>query len=176
VHKWRFLVFRAPEGVEQKLGVEEHLAMGRWWGEIGNDWDSHPKMLHKDVRRLSNDPAEGEVGAGADGWHIDGYSSKNPYLLNIMHFWEASEGGETWISPLKELVGGLDAETRALWEDLWFLTGDGKGKEFLHPLICKNSITGDPSMIFHCGAYKCWGLYRTEEKDKDEADRKMIDF
>lgn len=128
------------------------------------------------MRVVSNDSVEGEVGPGSDGWHIDGYMDEYPFLINAMHHMECSEGGATFISPLKELVESLEPEVRAYWEDLYFLTGDSVGNLFFHPLIYPHPITGEPTMVFHLGQYKCWGLYRSEELKKPVDERLMIDI
>ena len=126
------------------------------------------------MRRVSNDPAEGEKGAGADGWHIDGYYLEYPFMSNVMHHVECSEGGETWISPMKELVESLEPEVMALWDKLYFMTGNLKGKEFFHPFICKHPVTGDHSMVFHLGEGKCWGLIELPEILKGKIKRRFI--
>jgi alpha-ketoglutarate-dependent taurine dioxygenase len=131
------------------------------------------------------------VGTGADGWHVDGYFTEKPFLMNVIHFYEASEGGETWISPLKELVESLEPEVREAWEQLYFVCGSHElsGKhvrgftqnvkflfaqyfkpsttqtnKFYQPLICKHPVTGDPTMVFHLGKNKCEGLCDPQQK------------
>ena len=99
-----------------KLDAEQHLKIASWFGEVGADFPPHPKQIHPSILRISNDPKEGNLGTGADGWHVDGYFTEKPFLMNVMHFYEVSEGGETWLSPLKEVVESLEPEVREEWE------------------------------------------------------------
>ena len=55
VTKHRLLVFKNQE----HLTPEQHLAVGRWFGEIESTFYNHPKSPNRDIFRVSNDRNEG---------------------------------------------------------------------------------------------------------------------
>jgi len=43
LHLYRFLVIRAPPGVEIRLSAEEHLEVASWIGKVGSDFPGHER-------------------------------------------------------------------------------------------------------------------------------------
>ena len=56
VTKHRLLVFKN----QHNLTAEQHLLVGRWFGEIESTFYDHPKSPHRDIFRVSNDKSEGK--------------------------------------------------------------------------------------------------------------------
>eukprot|EP00091_Calanus_sinicus_P013436 TRINITY_DN29851_c0_g1_i1.p1 TRINITY_DN29851_c0_g1~~TRINITY_DN29851_c0_g1_i1.p1 ORF type:complete len:155 (+),score=27.22 TRINITY_DN29851_c0_g1_i1:27-467(+) len=82
VTKHRLLVFKNQE----HLTPEQHLAVGRWFGEIESTFYNHPKSPHRDIFRVSNEKSEGCTNVGRTGWHIDGSFRYAPFSHSIYHY------------------------------------------------------------------------------------------
>ena len=114
------------------------------------------------MRRVSNDESTGEKGAGADGFHIDGYYLEKPFLCSIMHHLSCSTSGNTLISPMREAIETLSPADREALDRLYFMYNEANDHMYYHPLLCKHPVTGDDTMVFHLGAGKCWELLDRE--------------
>ena len=63
------LLFRG----QSDLKPEHHVALSSWFGTVFPlpPRFQHPRAPHADVLRVSNAEAEGLVGVGTTGWHMD---------------------------------------------------------------------------------------------------------
>ena len=59
--------------------------------QIESTFYNHPASPHRDIFRVSNDPAEGCTGVGRTGWHIDGSFQERPFSHSIYHMVKASQ-------------------------------------------------------------------------------------
>lgn len=145
VTKHRLLVFKNQEN----LTPEEHLTVGRWFGEIESTFYNHPKSPHRDIFRVSNDRSEGCTNVGRTGWHIDGSFQEAPFSHSIYHIISVPNVSATVFAPLTEIVENLSSEKRALWDRLWMASDRRSGPK--HPMIYKHPESGKPVMCFHLG-------------------------
>ena len=63
---------------------------------------------------FSNDPNEGLMYQGTEGWHVDGNTVENPHFFTIIHCVSANSNGPTLLVPLREIVEMFSIEER--WE------------------------------------------------------------
>ena len=128
--------------------------------QIESTFYNHPASPHRDIFRVSNDPAEGCTGVGRTGWHIDGSFQERPFSHSIYHMVKASQrqrvqtqhnqcdcrifcydhqqaprASATVFVLLAELVEGLTVERRQRWERLWMMSDRRIGPR--HPLVYK---------------------------------------
>jgi hypothetical protein len=68
-----------------------------------------------------------------------------------MHFWKVIKDGNTWFSPLSEVIETLPPHIRAEWEKLYFLSGNVGRGTVVHPLIYPHPVTHRPTLCMHCG-------------------------
>ena len=61
---------------------------------------------------FSNDPNEGLMYQGTEGWHVDGNTVENPHFFTIIHCLSANRNGPTLLVPLREIVEMFSAEER----------------------------------------------------------------
>ena len=59
--------------------------------QIESTFYNHPASPHRDIFRVSNDPAEGCTGVGRTGWHIDGSFQERPFSHSIYHMVKVSQ-------------------------------------------------------------------------------------
>lgn len=156
--RYRVLVFRG----QGKLSADVQLGVSKWWGTLHSTFYKHEKSPHPDVFRVSNDASEGCTRVGRSGWHIDGTFLPKPFKLQTMHFWSCNKGGSTLFCPLREVVQGLDAKTREMFKNLYFV-----GDRQVHPLVYPHPSSGEPTMCFHLGDQ----FYRCFAHDFDPADQ-----
>lgn len=141
--EYRLLLFKN----QGKLSAENQLRASRWFGEIHSTFYKHPKSPHPEIFRVSNDERQGCLQVGRSGWHIDGTFIPRPFRVQTMHFWEVSEGGDTWFAPSAEVIESLGSEERELFESLYFVTRDN----LPHPLIYTHPRNNRPTFVIHCG-------------------------
>jgi len=145
VTKHRLLVFKN----QKHLTPEQHLAVGRWFGEIESTFYDHPKSPHRDIFRVSNDRSEGCTNVGRTGWHIDGSFQEAPFSHSIYHIISVPSVSATVFAPLTDIIENLSPEKRNLWDRLWMVSDRRSGPK--HPLIYKHPDTGKPVLCFHLG-------------------------
>ena len=129
VAEHRLLVFKQQHHITPEL----HLAVGRWFGDIESTFYNHPKSPHRDIFRVSNDRSEGCTNVGRTGWHIDGSFQEAPFSHSLYHIVTVPTDSATVFAPLTDIVQGLAAEKRQLWERLWMMSDRRSGP--VHPLI-----------------------------------------
>ena len=88
-----------------------------------------------------------------------------PFKIQTMHFWSNSKGGATLFSPLKETVESLSDEEKAEWNQLTYV-----GDQVAHPLIYPHPITGESTMVFHCGESFCRTFAKNFDPKKGTAE------
>ena len=145
VTKHRLLVFKNQE----HLTPEQHLAVGRWFGEIESTFYDHPKSPHRDIFRVSNDRSEGCTNVGRTGWHIDGSFQEAPFSHSIYHIISVPTSSSTVFAPLTEIIENLAPEKKAFWDRLWMVSDRRSGPK--HPLIYTHPESGKPTLCFHLG-------------------------
>ena len=99
------LLFRG----QSDLRPEDHVALGSWFGRVFPlpPRFQHPRTPHADVLRVSNAEAEGFVGVGTAGWHIDGTSYATSFGYSLLHVAHAPQHGPTHFLPLHPLAEKL---------------------------------------------------------------------
>lgn len=147
IKKYRVLLFKD----QGKISGEKQVELSRHLGKIESTFYKHPASPHPDIFRVSNDERQGCTGVGRTGWHIDGTFLPCPFKYQTMHFHASSSTGFTKIVPLKELIAAQPAETQERWNNLWFAADRG----VVHPMTYKHWLTGEPTMVFHCGRPFC---------------------
>jgi len=145
VTQHRLLVFKNQE----HLTPEQHLTVGRWFGDIESTFYNHPKSPHRDIFRVSNDRSEGCTNVGRTGWHIDGSFQEAPFSHSIYHIISVPTVSATVFAPLTDIVENLDPEKKALWDRLWMVSDRRSGPK--HPMIYKHPESGKPVLCLHLG-------------------------
>ena len=72
----------------------------------------HPKVPDNRLGYFSNDPNEGLMYQGTEGWHVDGNTVDLPHTFTVIHCISANKNGPTLMVPLRELVEMLTPEER----------------------------------------------------------------
>ena len=73
----------------------------------------HPKVPDTRLGFFSNDPNEGLMYQGTEGWHVDGNTVDLPHTFTIIHCISANKNGPTLLVPLREIVESLTPEERS---------------------------------------------------------------
>jgi taurine dioxygenase len=146
VARHRLLVFRDQGIVSGTRQVE----IARWFNELESTFYKHPRSLHPDVFRVSNDPAEGCTGVGRTGWHVDGSFQCAPFAHALYHIVACTpRTGVTAFAPLDEVLAAVPPEARARWERLSMLS-DRRSPD-AKPLVYSHPETGHDTLLFHTG-------------------------
>ena len=72
----------------------------------------HAKVPNPRLGYFSNDPSEGLMNQGTEGWHVDGNTVEVPHYFTIIHRISANRNGPTLLVPLREIVEMLSDEER----------------------------------------------------------------
>ena len=126
------LLFRG----QSDLKPEHHVALGSWFGTVFPlpPRFQHPRAPHANVLRMSNAEAEGLVGVGTTGWHMDGLSYATPFGVALLHIAQVPRRGPTLFLPLHPLVETMRRQQPGWWERLSMRCGTGAAAVH-HPLL-----------------------------------------
>ena len=72
----------------------------------------HPKVPDNRLGYFSNDPNEGLMYQGTEGWHVDGNTVDVPHTFTIIHCIAANKNGPTLLVPLREITEMFTPEER----------------------------------------------------------------
>ncbi|MFT5695999.1 MAG: taurine dioxygenase [Myxococcota bacterium] len=133
---------------EQHLSPEEHVAFGRYFGEL----EGHPNLANP----FTNAPEIFELAATrggiADEWHSDITFAEQPSVLSILNMVRCPEvGGDTMWSNMYKAYDELSAPLRDLCEGLTALhdaAPHGKPElTHVHPMVRVHPVTGKKSLF-----------------------------
>jgi alpha-ketoglutarate-dependent taurine dioxygenase/uncharacterized cupin superfamily protein len=117
----------------------------------------------KEILRISNDEAEGFVGVGASGWHVDGTSYTMPFSHALMQIVQPLEhGGPTLFLPLSPLASRLRQHAPS-WDRLWVRNGNGT-----HPLVYAHPRTRAPGVCLGKAQSFVWDHGQATERVTDD--------
>ncbi|KAL6780035.1 hypothetical protein ACKKBF_B14675 [Auxenochlorella protothecoides x Auxenochlorella symbiontica] len=145
VSRHRLLIFR-DQGI---ISGPRQAEIGGWFGDLESTFRKHPRSPHPDVFRVSNDPAEGCIGVGREGWHIDGSFQPAPFSHSLYHIIDVPSRGATRFVALTELLSSLPVDQLAHWRRLSMRSD--RRDQALKPLVYVHPGTGHPTMCFHTG-------------------------
>lgn len=183
LHNERLLAFRGLGS----LPWEDQLAFTTFFGTVFNESAHsnrapHPAAPDPHIAVFSNDPANGSVSAGTEGWHVDGNVVRLPHAVTLIHAISVIPDGDTIFVPLQEVVhllrerGHLSGRCKERappclgnfsmpaeqafktppLDDVLFQSGHVK--DVRHPLIYPHPVTGHDTMMFGLGQLS--GKYR----------------
>ena len=121
----------------------------------------HPKVPDSRLGYFSNNPGEGLMYQGTEGWHVDGNTAELPHSFTIIHCIEANKNGPTLLVPLREIVERFNPEERALLETITFVSAHNQSIQ--HPLLYKHPYRYDDTIMLALGSLS--GQYLQTQKD-----------
>ena len=77
------------------------------------------------------------------------YKLVAPFSHSLYHIINVPTVSATVFAPLTDIIEGLGAEKRLLWERLWMISDRRSGH--IHPLVYNHPDTGKPVLCFHLG-------------------------
>ena len=157
----RVLLFR-----KQELTGQRQVDISNTLGTVASTFYKHPMSPHADIFRVSNNESEGCRNVGRSGYHVDGTFLLTPFTYQTMYFPSASEGGDTYFIPLKELYESASEDMRKRWDKLWMVTSR-RGAP-VHPLVYQHPFRHEPTMLFHCGGPFVEGWFENKEGQEEE--------
>jgi taurine dioxygenase len=128
---------------DQQLDVEEHVALGRCFGELeGHPHLKNPYTQHPELFELA-----ASHGGVADEWHTDITFRDEPALMSILHMVRCPEtGGDTMWASLYRAYDELSAPMQELCEGLTALhdaTPHNRPDQMaIHPVVRQHPVTG----------------------------------
>ncbi|KAK3092843.1 hypothetical protein FSP39_007816 [Pinctada imbricata] len=164
----RFLVFRG-----QDIPGEEQVRITSLLGSAHEETstpgrEKQNNILDKRLAFLSNDPKEGLLGNGVEGWHSDGNTIDTPHLFTLLYCKKASRLGPTLIVPLKEISDALSEDERNYLEKIHFVSGFNSS--IVHPLLYKHPHRNDDTVFLALGSLSGQYLMESEE----DGGRKLV--
>ena len=150
---FRFLIF--PDQVdlswEDEIAFTEKMGEGQAFPETTSaNRKFHPKVPDPRLGYFSNDPDEGLMYQGTEGWHVDGNTVELPHTFTIIHCIAANKNGPTLLVPLKEIVERLSPEERLFLEPIYFVSAHNHS--IIHPLLYKHPFRHDDTVMLALGS------------------------
>ena len=151
---------------QHDLRPEHHVKTAKLFGAV---FPLPPRFQHEkspaptEILRMSNDAAEGFVGVGASGWHIDGTSYEAPFplaLMRVVHPFPDGRSGPTLFLRMAPLAARVRRRAPA-WERLWVHNGAGT-----HPLLFRGP-RGQVGVCLGKAKRFSWDLGKAGERGTD---------
>lgn len=158
---YRFLLFP-----DQDLQWQDQIQFTELLGTPFTETSSINRKKHERIPdpRLgffSNDPKEGIISVGIEGWHVDGNVAETPHLFTLIYCISNNKNGPTLVVPLKEVVDMLSDEEREFLEKVYFVSGHNSS--IIHPLLYRERNRNDDTIMMALG--KLSGQYLEETED-----------
>ena len=115
-----------------------------------NQFQYHPKVPDPRLGYFSNNPDEGLMYQGTEGWHVDGNTVELPHTFTIIHCIAANSNGPTLLVPLREIVERLSSEERDLLDKIVFVSAFNQSIQ--HPLLYKHPYRHDDTIMLALGS------------------------
>lgn len=160
-YMYRFLLFS-----DQDLHWQDQIHFTELLGTPFTETSSinrkkHEKIPDTRLGYFSNDPKEGIVAVGIEGWHVDGNVAETPHMFTLIYCISNNKNGPTLVVPLKEIVDMLKDGERKYLEKVFFVSGHNSS--IVHPLLYKEQNRNDDTIMLALG--KLSGQYLEETED-----------
>ena len=112
---YRFLLFKGQESMtwQDQIRFTELMGEGSAFPDaISANRKFHSKVPDNRLGYFSNDPNEGLMYQGTEGWHVDGNTVDMPHTFTIIHCIAANKNGPTLLVPLREITEMFTPEER----------------------------------------------------------------
>ena len=128
---------------EQNLSTDEHVALGRYFGEL----EGHPQLENAYLEHPEIFELAASKGGIADEWHTDLTFLERPALMSILHMVKCPPtGGDTMWANLCAAYDGLSEPMKTMCDGLTALHDESPhnrpDKMTIHPVVRVHPDTG----------------------------------